>query len=92
MDSPYLTKRQLETYDFLVIFYRSERRWPTYRETQAGLGWKSTNSVFNIYGQLVDKGYLKKTGNGYEFTNKVPGKTDLPDAVLEHSTQESEEV
>lgn len=65
----YLTKRQKETFDFIVEYVREHGYAPTLEEIGAHFGLSSPATVYKHVQQLVAKGYLRKTrhqGRGIE--------------------------
>lgn len=66
-----LTAKQHEFLEFLKDFYLENSIWPTYREIAEHFGYRSPNSVTQNLRALHKKGYLKREGNGYEFSDKV---------------------
>jgi len=63
MDTRQLTKKQLEFFQFIRDFKKSNGLWPTYREIADNLDFKSPNSVTQNIKALIKKGYLLKSGD-----------------------------
>jgi hypothetical protein len=78
-----LTEKERTFYDFLKAFVGDEGRWPTYRETCQAFGWKSENSVTQMYKQLYEKGWIERHGVG-EWRFKVGRCPYCGSALEEH--------
>lgn len=62
-----LTKKQKAVYDWIAAYVRRHGSWPTFRDVQAGLDFKSVNSATQAIKSLQKKGWIEKTGSYYDF-------------------------
>lgn len=65
-----LTKRQQEVLNALKKLVKQNGCWPSFRDIQHELGYKSPNSVTQNIAALVRKGHLEKRGSYYDFTEE----------------------
>lgn len=63
-----LTDTQRAVLDFCKRHMDREGTFPSMRTIQAAMGWKSPNSAFQNVQALQKKGYLRKQGDTYAFT------------------------
>lgn len=59
-----LTKKQVEVLEYIENFISQTGYSPTYREIQAGLGYKSVATVSKHIDNLIILGKLEKADNG----------------------------
>lgn len=53
-----LTSSQKKTFEFIKSYLNIYKYYPTYKEIQSFMGFKSPNSVSTVVTALVKKGYL----------------------------------
>jgi repressor LexA len=64
MDKAQPTRKQVSFYDYICRYKSEYGIWPTYREIQSGLGYKSPNSVTQNIQSLIKRGWLRKEDAG----------------------------
>ena len=63
-----LTDKQQQLFDTIVEYVRDHDQWPPIPYLADELGYKSPNSITQLYESLIKKGYIVKTGWGsYSF-------------------------
>jgi SOS-response transcriptional repressor LexA len=65
-----LTERQAEVLNLLVDQVEKDGTFPSLRDVQSALDYKSTNSVYQIMQALRKKGYIVKHGDYYDFARE----------------------
>ena len=55
-----LTKPQLKAQQYIQNYFKENNRAPSYRNIQAGLGYKTSSAGYVIVDALVQKQYLAK--------------------------------
>ena len=70
-----ITKRQRQVLNFIKNHVAENNVWPTYKAFVDEFGFRSPNSVTQNIRALVNKGYIRKTRNGYVV---APSFKDLP--------------
>lgn len=66
-----LTPKQYAFLQFIREYLRETGSWPTYGDLALKFDFRSPNSVTQNLQALVKKGYLKRAGTEYHFTNPV---------------------
>ena len=64
MDITHPTRKQVSFYDYICKHKSDNGIWPTYREIQSAMGYKSPHSVTQNIQSLIKKGWLGKEDNG----------------------------
>ncbi len=74
-----LTKKQKEVLDYIISFFASYDRSPSYSEIQKHFGFKSKGSVQDYVKYLRGAGYLEETESGViELSEKPESMTQIP--------------
>ena len=60
-----LTSKQQAVFDFIIKYYREHYSVPNYPTIQEEFNLKSSNSVYQYFEALKEKGYLEKVPYGY---------------------------
>ena len=65
-----LTERQKRAYDYILSHIRKYGEWPTYRELQEAMGYKSPNSATQLLQALEKKGWIVKRDTYFDFPHE----------------------
>lgn len=72
MSRKQLTSKQHEFLQYLIEHVRSNGVWPTYREIVDHFGYRSPNSVTQNLQALHKKGFLRRSNDGYQLSERTP--------------------
>lgn len=83
-----LTDNQRTVLDYCKRYMDREGAFPSMRTIQSAMGWKSPNSAFQYVDALRQKGYLRKQGDTYAFTEAYlyvgPERLETLDGLIGH--------